>query len=395
MSKHSLSIKFYPLGFDKKAVTYPLYCRITVNRKKSEFNTHVVVTLKNWDESKQRIKGNPEASGILSEIENNIRKHNSNLVMQEKSVTAQLLRDLCTDRGKNQDRLLDYYSKFQYEIGELKDEFTPSTIKKYKTIRVHLEKFLKTKTATTILMQDFNLKKCSEFEHYLKTVAKLSTNTTTKYLKQLKAIFNRALRFGHIEVIPFNAFKFNHEQTQREFLTNEEITKLEEFVAPNESLKRVRDMFLFSIFTGLRYSDVNNLKNNNLVIDKDGNPFVKFTIVKTNKNLFIPLTNKAYEIVKKYEDESEITGKLLPIISNQKINAYLKVLSDLAGIDKVLTYHMARHTFATTIALSNEMPMEILSAILGHSRITTTQIYGKITEANLLRATKNLNEKLK
>jgi site-specific recombinase XerD len=168
-------------------------------------------------------------------------------------------------------------------------------------------------------------------------------------------------------------------------MTDQEITQLLKIdLTTNKSLEKVRDIFLFSIYTGIRFKDAQNLSLNNLFKEKKAQ-VIRFTQLKTNSTISIPLVNLAIQIIDKYKDlpERKVLKMLLPKISNQKINSYLKVIGDMANIQKNITHHMARHTFATTICLNNNMPMEDLSKLLGHSSIKTTSIYGKITENRL------------
>jgi integrase/recombinase XerD len=170
-------------------------------------------------------------------------------------------------------------------------------------------------------------------------------------------------------------------------LTKDELQRLEEIVLPNISLERVRDTFLFSVYTGLRFSDAYELKPSDIQKEKDGKYWITIKkIIKTERPYRAIVLGKALNIVNKYKVESAITNKLLPLISNQKTNAYLKVIADFANIDKNLTHHCARHTFATIITLSNNVPIEVVSDMLGHSSLKSTQIYAKITD-NLRRTT--------
>ena len=219
-------------------------------------------------------------------------------------------------------------------------------------------------------------------------------NTTAKYLKQTKAVFSRALQLGLITQNPFDGYKFKIKEKPREFLNSEELERLENFTIDNDSIMKTKDIFLFSVYTGLRYIDIHNLKKEDVSKDREGSYWIEITQQKTNSFHRIPLLDKALEILEKYEEYSEVTGKVLPVISNQKVNVYLKVLADLSGIKKNLTFHMARHTNATVILLSNGVPIEAVSKYLGHTSIKTTQIYAKITNEHLKDTIKGLNNKL-
>jgi site-specific recombinase XerD len=193
---------------------------------------------------------------------------------------------------------------------------------------------------------------------------------------------------------PFSSFKFKYERTNREFLTKDELDRIIDLELDNESLDRVRDLFLFACYSGLRFTDVSGLTHKSIVKDSQGNEWIQVIMDKTNDFHRIPLLDKAKEIIERHKDEAEMTGKILPVRSNQKVNAYLKVIADMCNIDKHLTYHMARHTFATTITLSNDVPIEVVSEMLGHKNIRTTQEYAKIQNQYMLGYADDLNKKL-
>lgn len=394
MNPNSFSIKFYPHDKRIKNNGAPICCRITVNRKKTEFFTQQVSPLKKWDEEKQRVKGSPETNAVLAGIETKLRSIYNQFILSGNTPTAKDIKDAHFGKDQVRTTLIEYYLRFESEIKELPDQYTSATLKKYSTIRIHLEKHLEEIGKKGILLSAFNLKNVNDFDYYLRTKAKLNINTTTKYLKQLKAIFNRSIQFGILKENPFINYKFKNEKTHRNFLTNEEITKLEIYKTKNESLLKVRDCFIFSIYTGLRFSDIDQLKPNDIVKDKKGNHWLSVSVQKTGEPLKFPLVDKALKIITRYKKYAEITGKLLPVISNQKINSYLKIISDQSGIKKNLTFHVARYTFATTVTLSNKIPIEIVSKLLGHTTIRTTQIYAKITNEYLLETNKILNKVL-
>ena len=392
MDLQSFSIKFFPLASRVKTNDFPIYCRITIDRKKAEFYTGQNTSITKWDDSKGRVKGNPDKSGILSLIEENIRKYYTQKVMKGEHVSAKECRDHIKGNNDNATGLLQYVSKYINDLLLLPDEYSTSTIKLYRSLRVHLQNYLNSKGQKEILLIEFNLKKVNEFEFFLRTQAKLNINSSTKYLKQLKSVYNRAIQFGIAKENPLKDFKFKHEKVNRSYLTKEEIHSLEKLDSLNKSLEIVRDCFLLSVYTGLRYSDINELTTKNIRLDREKNTWIDLNMVKTNDVLNIPVLDKANDIFKKYKIHAEQTGKLIPVLSNQKLNSYLKILADFSGINKKITFHVARHTFATTITLSNNIPIEVVSKLLGHSSLETTQIYAKITNNYLLETNSKLNK---
>ncbi|MFT6501146.1 MAG: site-specific recombinase XerD [Crocinitomicaceae bacterium] len=392
MNKLSFTIKFYLLRTREKNGTHPLYCRINVNRKKAEFSMHEFVDPKKWIEEAENVKGDPELSTKIHSTHIEIRKIRDKILEEDRVPTAKEIRDTFLRKEDKSVKLLDYVTSYTDQVDKL-TEYSKSTWKKYQTVKRHLKAFLELNSISNIHMNRFNSVKVHEFELYLKTEARLSINTVTKYLKILKTIYNRAIQFGQTDKNPFDHFKFKHVRTNREFLTQDEINRLQEIKLPNESLTRVRDMFLFSTYTGLRFTDVDALTPKSIITDQHGKNWIEIsTIQKTGDSHRTPLLDKAKVIVDKYHDEALVTGKLLPLRSNQKVNAYLKVVADLCGIEKHLTFHMARHSFATTITLSNDVPIEVVSQMLGHKDIATTQIYAKITNQYMQGHADKLNE---
>jgi integrase len=387
-------VKFYLVQSRAKQGTYPIYCRITCNRKKAEFFTGYYADYKKWDEGKERIKGSPELNAILSNIETRANQYYLEKTVKGNTPTAKELKAVLQGKSRSTNTVLGYFETFIDEISKLPDQYTLATVKKYKTIKRHLSEFLDGKKISEIPLSDFNLALVNEFDFYLRSKVKLNQNTTAKYLKQFKAVFNRAIQFGFINDNPFRGYKFSFQKTNRTFLTPEEIKILEELEIPNESLDKVRDCFIFAIYTGLRYSDVCNLTKKHLQTDAKGKHWIEFQIQKTKENTRVPLLDKAFRIVAKYQNEKFPFDKLLPAISHQKVNTFLKILGNMAGLNKILTFHVARHTFATTVTLSNNVPIEVVQKLLGHANLSSTQIYAKITQSYLDSISTNLNNVL-
>jgi integrase len=219
-------------------------------------------------------------------------------------------------------------------------------------------------------------------------------NATLKHIERIRKIVNQGVAFGWLEKDPFAAFQGKHEKTHRTFLTQAELEKIEKKEIHLERLARVRDIFLFSCYTGLAYVDVEKLTPDHIVIGIDKKRWIYTFREKTGNKSNIPLLPHAAAILDRYAAESRRSGRLLPVITNIKTNAYLKEIADICGIRKNLTFHMARHTFATTVTLSNGVPIETVSNMLGHSKITTTQIYAKVLENKVSDDMKALEQRL-
>jgi integrase len=217
-----------------------------------------------------------------------------------------------------------------------------------------------------------------------------------KYITCVKKMAIRALRNGWLQRDPFLGFNMALREVEREALTEEELHAMETKTFPAERLTQVRDIFLFSCFTGLAYADLQKLRRSEISTGIDGGKWIFTRRQKTDSSSRIPVLPMALDILQKYSDhpQCQIQDKVLPILSNQKMNAYLKEIADCCGISKSLTFHIARHTFATTITLSNGVPIETVSKMLGHRNLKTTQHYAKILDKKVSQDMLALKEKL-
>ncbi|WP_317132044.1 site-specific integrase [Bizionia myxarmorum] len=181
---------------------------------------------------------------------------------------------------------------------------------------------------------------------------------------------------------PFVRFRMSFKKINREFLSETELDNLKNKNFISDRLDRVRDLFIFSCYTGISYVDIMFLTPDHLTMGIDGNNWIITKRQKTDSVVKVPLLPQALEIVQKYQDHpvTAVSETLLPKLTNEKLNMYLKEVANFVGIKKNLTFHMARQTFATTITLSNGVPIETVSKILGHTKITTTQIYPRVLE---------------
>lgn len=217
-----------------------------------------------------------------------------------------------------------------------------------------------------------------------------------KHLERLMKMVNLAVRLEWLAKDPFRNYKLNFHKTERSYLSERELRLIEETTFRGAGYEKVKDIFLFSCYTGLSYIDVKELKPQQLVLGIDGNLWIHTKREKTNEMVKIPLLPKAKEIIEKYGKDARpyVLGKLLPVYSNQKTNSYLKVIAKACGIHKHITFHTARHTFATTVTLSNGVPIETVSKMLGHTKLTTTQIYARVLERKVGEDMKNLIAKM-
>tara|TARA_R110002072_G_scaffold286760_1_gene451875 strand:- start:34 stop:816 length:783 start_codon:yes stop_codon:yes gene_type:complete len=247
-----------------------------------------------------------------------------------------------------------------------------------------------------IFVQEIDLKFINGFEYYLKVKNIGNQNTITKYLTNLKKITRIAYANDWISKDPFFHWKAKWKTVERDFLSELDIQKLIKKDLPVPRLFLVKDIFLFCCFTGLAYVDVQKLSQNDIVIGIDGERWIKTKRTKTDTRSNIPILPTAEVILEKYKGHPNIidSDKVLPVLSNQKMNAYLKEIADLCGINKNLTFHLARHTFATTVTLTNGVPIESVSKMLGHKSLKTTQHYAKILDRKVSDDMRLLRQKI-
>jgi site-specific recombinase XerD len=251
-------------------------------------------------------------------------------------------------------------------------------------------------------VSDMNVKKLnyefvSDYEFWLKTARNCNHNTTMKYIANFRKIVNRCIKNGWLEKDPFFGFKMTKKEVIPEFLTEHQLQTISTKKFETERLTQVRDIFLFCCFTGLAFADVKKLKSSEISIGIDCSKWIFTNRQKTETLSRIPLLPIALEILEQYKDHPAClnTGKALPVLSNQKYNKYLKEIAGICAISKKLTTHTARHTFATTVTLSNGVPIESVSKMLGHKNLKTTEHYAKVLDRKISNDMNQLKDKIK
>jgi site-specific recombinase XerD len=277
-------------------------------------------------------------------------------------------------------------------------DFAHATYIKYRTSRQHIQDFIKWKySCDDIEVDKINYSFVAEYDYYLKSVRKCSHNSAMRYLAHLKKIVYICRKNGWIKQDPFMGFKLTKVEKDKEFLSEKEVERiyLKEFAT--ERLNQVKDIFIFSCFTGLAYSDVQKLQRSEITQGIEGGKWIHTYRRKTDSASRIPLLPIALEIIEKYQEHPQCLNhdRVLPVLSNQKMNAYLKEIADICEIHKNLTFHTARHTFATTITLNNGVPIESVGKMLGHRNLRTTQIYAKVLDKKVSEDMRALKEKFR
>tara|TARA_R110002012_G_scaffold213018_1_gene384083 strand:- start:13779 stop:14768 length:990 start_codon:yes stop_codon:yes gene_type:complete len=278
-----------------------------------------------------------------------------------------------------------------YHNQNMKGVLKPGTLKNYYTTENYIRRFLvKKKKTNDIYLKHLKYSFIIDFEQYLRKGPSLqnsnplNNNGVMKHLERLRKLMNLAMDLEWLEKNPFTRYKLKFKRYKKEFLSQEELRLFQEADIKDKGYGIVRDIFVFSCYTGLSYTDVRLLDERNIVIGIDGDRWIFTQREKNEQPVKIPLLEVAKQILEKYEDHPRLNqGRLLPVYSNQKTNAYLKEITASLGISKNLTFHSARHTFATTVTLSNGVPIETVSKMLGHTKITTTQVYARVLEEKI------------
>ncbi len=380
-----------------------VYMRITVKGKRAELSIRRKIAINKWNSSAGKAKGfsseAQELNRYIDLITNKIYKIHQRLIEENKLITALKVRDIYQGKEEKHKMLLKIFQDHNDKVDNLVGkDFAPGTAERYRTAKKHIEAYIKLEyEVEDIPVKDVDHKFINGFEYYLKTERSCGHNTAIKYITNFKKIIRIAYANDWISKDPFFNWKGRLKTVDREFLTEEEIQKMLEKEFKIKRLDQVKDIFIFSCFTGLAYADVKKLSKNDIVIGIDGERWIKTKRTKTDSRSNIPILSTAEAILEKYAEHPEVLNgqKMLPVLSNQKMNAYIKEIADICGINKNLTFHLARHTFATTVTLTNGVPIESVSKMLGHKSLKTTQHYAKILDRKVSDDMKELKNKLK
>jgi site-specific recombinase XerD len=368
-----------------------LYGRITVNGIAKEFSTKRTWYKDRWDQNANRAIGNKEDSKTLNHyldaLVSKVYEVKRELITSGDDITTENIFQLLF--GKTDDRkfILEIFKNENDKMKSLEGkDFAKGTIQRYETSLSHTREFIKWKYN----LEDLELRKLDyefikEYDYWLKTVRNCSQNTASKYLGNFKKIVLQCVKLGWIKKDPFSQFKLVKKEVFREFLNEDELKILLNKKFSIERLSLVRDIFIFSCFTGMAYIDVFRLSPSQFFTGVDEQTWISYTRKKTDSLTKIPLLPQALFLIRKYDgfNHFRLNEKVFPCFSNQKMNAYLKEIADLCSIKKNLTFHMARHTFATTVTLTNGIPIETVSRMLGHKSLKQTQHYAKIIDKKI------------
>lgn len=371
--------------------TAPIYLRITIDGKRKEITTKRHIEPVKWNPIAQKANGNTEEikalNSYLKTLEQEVFDTQHTILKDKAFVTTEVLKNKL--QGEDERKLFlvpifkEHNRKFKELVGQ---EYAAATLQRYETTLKHVQQFLTWKyKITDISIKSIDHSFITEFEFFLRSERKCGNNSTVKYIRNFGKIIRICLDSHWISKDPFSNFKSKLVEVKRIYLTEEELQAVIDKQFSSDRLTKIRDIFVFSCYTGLAYADAKKLDKSQIVKGIDGENWIYTSRQKTDSQCNIPLLPVAQGIIDKYKDRPECLNKgiLLPILSNQKMNEYLKEISTLCEIKKDFTFHTARHTFATTVTLTNGVPIESVSKMLGHKDIKTTQHYAKILNSKV------------
>ena len=400
----SINILFYPKKMESDIDgKVAIYARITVNGKRSEFSLRRRVEERKWDSRAAKLRGtNLEVSKFnrfLDTVKNRCFDIYDTLLKEKEDISATIIKNTYLGKEGKEYMVLEIFQEHNDEIESLLGKgFTKGTLQRYKAAFKHVSAYIQHNyNRKDIPVRRVDHKFITGLEFFLKSKRNCEHNTAIKYVVNFKKIIRIAYANQWIARDPFFHWKASWKTKEKQYLTQVELDTLmgKKFFIPR--LELVKDIFVFCCYTGLAYSDVKQLSVDDIVIGINGGRWIKMARKKTRAISSIPILPPAEDIIKKYSEHPYVVGGkgVLPVLTNQKSNAYLKEIADVCGIKKNLTTHLARHTFATTVTLSNGVSIATVSKMLGHRSLKTTQIYAKVLDGKIADEMELLKTKIK
>lgn len=360
--------------------------RITINGKRIDYSTSIEVPIEKWDQRDQRIRGMDKLAtqynNTLTTLSSLAWENYNQRLRSRQPITAEIIKAEILGNDKPNYSLLE---AIDYQITNLNsrvgNDISVNTVKKYQTIKTKVFHFLQYKfKRNDYYLYELCNKFIFDFDQYLRSEKRLSHNAIAKNMQQLRRVITIAIQNEWISNDPFSNYKIHPKETERGFLTIEEINAISNAILVTR-LEKVRDIFLFCCYTGLAYADVSKLNNSHIEKAENGRLWIFLSRTKSKSQSIIPILPQAEKIIVKYRETvpCRAQGNLLPVISNQNLNKYLKEIGIMVGIQKRMSMHLARHTFASTITLNRGVDIVTVSKMLGHRNLRTTQVYAKIS----------------
>ena len=377
----------------------PIFARITINHQMTHLATRYYLPADRWLPKEGRTVGRTKEEKEINAYLDNLRgliysKYNE-MFLSGEQVTARKLKCRLISKDERAMSVLDLFDDYIKDYSKLVGvSKTKKTCNRYKLTQRRIEEFMNTEyKRTDIAVNEVTPQFITKLEIFLRSHYRLSNNYVMKMIQRFRSIYQVAIDNGWANKNPFVSFKLKFENTERGYLTMEELTSLMNKQLTSKRLEQIRDVFVFSCFTGLAYCDAQALTPEHIITGPNNSHWIRTHRKKTSTPVDVPLLEIPLQILAKYEGSCP-DGKLLPIPTNQKCNDYLKEIAALCGIEKRLTFHLARHTFATTVTLTNGVPIESVSKMLGHRSLKTTQVYAKIVHNKLAEDMSKLSDRL-
>ena len=379
----------------------PIYIRLTVDGQRFEFSSKKFIEKSKWSPEKSKMKGSSEEARTLNNyldlMKSKVFDIQMELIHKNKELSMENFKSRILGTQQRERMIIPIYQNHNDKIEELiGNGYAYGTLERFKISLKHLQEFILWKyNIADISINKIDYAFVTEFEFYLRSVKKCNNNTAVKYVRNFRKIIKICLDNDWLDKNPYSRYEGKMKEVERDFLTEEELNRIYNKRFSSERLTLVKDIFIFSCYTGLAYVDVKGLKKENIAIGIDGEKWIFKNRQKTDTKSKIPVLPIAQEIIQKYANHPRCLNEdsILPILTNQKMNAYLKEIGDLCNIPKEITFHMARHTFATSVTLTNGVPIETVSKMLGHKNIQTTQHYAKILDKKVSEDMMVLREK--
>jgi len=402
MLESSYGLTFFLKTPKKKTNLRYVYVRVTVDGIPKETSTKRKWDMQRWDQQAERAIGSKEDAKTLNFfldcMVTKINQCKTDLMYADQTVTSQKIMDFIKGKTVPKNKVLQEFQAHNDEMLALvPKEYATGTHERFVTARSHVKEFMKYKyNVDDMEFRELNFEFVKDYEFYLKTVRSCSNNTALKYISNFKKIVLRAIDRNIIPADPFKRFKGKKTPPNKKPLTAEELYIIENKNFSTARLAVVRDVFVFQCYTGLAYIDIFQLRRDEIKKGIDGELWIMSDRQKTGSDTNIPLLPKAIEIIEKYRDNPICLsrGSVLPVSSNQKMNAYLKEVGDLCGIASTLNTHKARRTFGSTVTLNNDVPINVVKEMLGHKSVKQTEEYAITEQRTIGRKMNELKNKL-
>ena len=382
-------------GKPNKSGRVPILMQLTIGQQTCHISTKQNILPEKWGDGKPigHTREDQAITAVLEEIRTKAYNKFLQLQGQNINVTPERLKQALLGKDQVQPRgYVEIFDQWLVEYSKMVGITTSKrTLDKYILVRNRLQDYIASQLGVKdISLEEVTPKFLSNFDNYLRVEYNMANNHAMKIRQKLRTIYKVAIDNGWVSKNPFSTVKIHFDPVERDVLTKSELTALIQTDMIFDRLEKMRDVFVFACFTGLAHCDVAGLTKENIITDEAGQVWLKTHRQKTSEVVDIPLLEIPQLIIKKYQGMKELNGKLLPTLTNSCSNLYLKEVAVRCGINKTLTFHMARHTFATTVTLSNGVPIESVAKMLGHRNIRTTQIYAKVIKDKLAEDMSNL-----